>query len=236
MSFLPGVHISPNIQSAPDVYEIENNAADPEQLIESAMWKIASWQGKVVVDLGSGTGFHLPRFHKYARHVIGVEPHGPSRLLAMERCNRLALEQTSVMIGSAEQILLPDHSVDFVHSRFAYFFGPGCEAGLNELQRIIAPGGVAFTIDNNLRHGTFATWLQQVPFFAQRSADQIDQFWQDQGYTLVEIASEWKFNTQEDLEAVIRLEFPQVVADSIMRNHTGLTLSYWYNLYWKRFS
>src|SRR5690242_7722602 len=63
---LPGVHPAPNIQGAPDVYEVENDAVDPDQLIEQAMWSIAPWEGQLVVDLGAGTGFHLPRFHERA--------------------------------------------------------------------------------------------------------------------------------------------------------------------------
>jgi 8-oxo-dGTP pyrophosphatase MutT (NUDIX family) len=37
------------------------------------------------VDPGAETGFHLTRFHARARHVVAVEPHGPSRLRAMAR-------------------------------------------------------------------------------------------------------------------------------------------------------
>jgi tRNA G46 methylase TrmB len=86
---------------------VENRAADPDQLIERAMWRIAPWEGNLVVDLGAGTGFHLPRFHDRAAHVIGIEPHAPSRLRAMARCAALGLERASIMTGSAEQVLKP---------------------------------------------------------------------------------------------------------------------------------
>lgn len=235
---LPGVHPAPNIQGAPEVYEIENRAVDPEQLIEQAMWRLAPWEGRLVVDLGAGTGFHLPHFHERATHVIGIEPHGPSRLRAMARCSALGLERISIMTGSAEQVWLPDHSVDLVHARFAYFFGPGCEPGLRELQRILRPGGTAFIVDNNLRRGTFAAWLRKVPAFAALDPDAIDQFWRDQGFALEEIASEWRFERRVDLEAVVRIEFPPVmaagVADEILAEHEGLRVPYVYNLYHKR--
>ncbi len=232
---LPGVHQAPNIQVAPDVYEIENQAVDPDQLIEREMWRIAPWQGKIVVDLGAGTGFHMPRFHEQAAHVIGVEPHGPSRLRAMARCHALGLERASIMTGSAEQIWLPDHWVDIVHARFAYFFAPDCEPGLRELQRIMRPGGAAFVIDNNLRWGTFASWLKRVPFFAERDPDSIDQFWREHGFELLEIASEWRFQQREDLTVVVHNEFPPEVADAILEEHQGLSVSYGYNLYYKRY-
>jgi hypothetical protein len=76
---LPGFHATPNIQQAPEVYELENLAADPECLIEQTMWRLAPWAWKRVVDLGAGTGFHLPRSHERAVHVIGIEPHAPAR-------------------------------------------------------------------------------------------------------------------------------------------------------------
>lgn len=66
---LSGVHAAPNIQSDPDLYEIENLAADPGNLIEKfikeiAGWtgKTAGWTGKTVLDLGAGTGFHIKNF------------------------------------------------------------------------------------------------------------------------------------------------------------------------------
>ena len=234
-TLLPGVHVAPNIQVAPDVYEIENRAADPDHLIEAAMWRVAPWQGQLVVDLGAGTGFHIPHFHELAAHVIGIEPHGPSRLRAMERCSALELAHVSLMTGSAEQVWLPDHHVDMVHARFAYFWGAGSEAGVRELQRILRPGGTAFIIDNNLRQGTFATWLQRVDMFAKREPDSIDQFWQDNGFARTEIVSEWRFQQRQDLEAVIHNEFPPLIAETILSEQQELHLSYVYNLYFKQF-
>jgi ubiquinone/menaquinone biosynthesis C-methylase UbiE len=155
---LPGIHASPNIQSAPDVYEVENHAADPEQLVEKAMQAIATWAGKTVLDLGAGTGFHIPHFSE-AEHVFAVEPHDDSRLLAMRRIANLALPNVSILKGSAEYIPLRDQSIGICHSRFAYFFAPNCLPGLWELERVMRPGGTAFIVDNDLVEGTFARWL-----------------------------------------------------------------------------
>jgi predicted RNA methylase len=41
------------------------------------MASIADWSSRDVLDLGCGSGFHLPRFATTARHVLGVEPHPP---------------------------------------------------------------------------------------------------------------------------------------------------------------
>ncbi len=232
---LPGVHRAPNIQDAPDVYEIENQAADPEGHIETRMATIAPWAGKVVLDLGTGTGFHIPRFHQQAQHVIAVEPHGPSRLRAMARVAALGLEHVSIMTGSAEQVFLPDASVDIVHARFAYFFAPECEPGLLELARIIRPGGTAFIIDNDWHNGTFASWARRTPWCADMDAARIAAFWSTHGFTLSRIASEWRFNNRADLEAVLRIEFPSELAEQLLAEHQGLSVEYGYCLYHRHY-
>jgi SAM-dependent methyltransferase len=232
---LPGIHAAPNIQSAPDIYEIEKRAVDPEGRIEAAMWQIAPWQDKIFLDLGAGTGFHIPRFHACAAHVFAIEPHDASRLRAMERVARQNLERASVMTGSAEKTFLADASIDVIHARFAYFFAPHCEPGLRELERIIRPGGTAFIIDNDLRYGTFAQWLRRLPLFADISADVVENFWEEHGFALLRIPSEWRFQKRADLEAVMRLEFGDTLAGELLAEHEGLSVEYHYDLYYRRY-
>jgi ubiquinone/menaquinone biosynthesis C-methylase UbiE len=231
---LPGIHPSPNIQTAPDLYEVENRAADPDQHIERAMQAMAAWTGKTVLDLGAGTGFHTPRFHQ-AEHIFAVEPHDDSRLLAMQRIADLALHNVSILKGSAEYIPLRDQSVDICHSRFAYFFAPNCLPGLRELERVMRPGGTAFIIDNDLVEGTFAEWLQQSPYYKNATASEVAQFWREQGFTEGSIASEWRFERREDLENVVRLEFGDELAANLLTQHEGLRISYHYKLYYRSY-
>ena len=228
---LPGVHAAPNIQKNPDIYEIENVAADPDGLIEATMEAIAPWENKIVLDLGAGTGFHIARFHEHAAHVIAVEPHDALRLRAMARVAALELTRTSVMTGSAEQILLPDQSVDIVHARFAYFFAPDCVPGLKEISRILRPGGTAFIIDNDLRTGTFASWIRLVPGMEKTNPDEVEHFWASHGFTLHRIASEWRFKNRVDLEKVVHIEFPDQIAARILHEHQGTNVEYHYCLY-----
>ena len=68
---------SPNIWESPEVYELENLAVDRTGVIEAAMREIDDWAGRDVLDIGCGTGFHLPGFAATARTVVGVEPHPP---------------------------------------------------------------------------------------------------------------------------------------------------------------
>jgi SAM-dependent methyltransferase len=234
-SWLPGAHSSPNIQADPEVYEIENRVADPEGRVEQAIWRIAPWEGEVVLDLGAGTGFHLERFHRDAQQVIAVEPDGRLRLRAMQRVARLGLERASVLAGSAERLLLADHSVGIVHARFAYFFGPGCEPGLAELARVLRPGGTAFIVDNDWRTGTFASWLARSSWCSWADPDRIEAFWQQQDFALTAVASEWRFDRREDLEVVVGNEFPPELAEELCQEHHGLSVEVNHRVYHRRY-
>ncbi len=64
-----------------------------------------------------------------------------------------------VLHGAAEHIPLPDAVVDVVHARFAYFFPPGCDAGLAEVLRVLRPQGTLVVVDNDHRNGEFAELL-----------------------------------------------------------------------------
>ena len=233
--WLPGVHPSLNIQSDPETYEIENRAVDPEGRIEDAMRNIADWAGRDLVDLGAGTGYHVPAFAATARHVFAVEPHDQSRLMAMARCARLGVLNASVLVGSAESIPLRDASVDIVHARFAYFWGPDSERGVGEMARVLRPGGTAFVIDNDLRSGTFASWLRRAELDGGRNPDDVEEFWRDAGFALTRIQSEWRFAGRADLERVVRLEFAPNLADELLAEHDGLVVDYRYALYSRTF-
>jgi SAM-dependent methyltransferase len=222
---------SPNIWNDPDVYEVENRGVDPDGLIETAMAGIHDWSGQRVLDVGCGSGFHLPRFAKSASSVLGVEPHEPLANLARQRTSDLA--NTSVMDGTAQQLPLADDTVDVAHARWAYFFGPGCEPGLVEVERVLRPGGTAFVIDNDATRSTFGTWFRR----ARPAYDPIavERFWARQGWSRERIDIRWSFDSRAAFESVLRIEFSETLADGILAEHEGSGVDYAVNLWWRTF-
>jgi ubiquinone/menaquinone biosynthesis C-methylase UbiE len=153
------------------------------------------------------------------------------RSAIIERVSESGTRNVSVVAGSAESTGLADHSVDIVHARFAYFFGAGCEPGLQEVERVIRPGGAFFVIDNDWRHGQFAEWLRSAPIARKLDPDAIDAFWSARGFAAQQIHSSWSFESRADLEAVVRIESPAEVASRILATHRGNRVSYVYRLY-----
>ena len=231
MGQLPGAVPSPNIWQHPDVYEIENRAVDPDGRIEAAMAEVLDWSGRDVLDLGCGTGFHLPRWAATARSVTGVEPHPALAAVARRRTSRT--RGVRVLEGTAQQVPLPDASVDVVHARWAYFFGPGCEPGLRELHRVVRRGGAAFVIDNDPTRSTFGGWFRHG--YPEVDPVAVERFWSTHGWTRVPLDIRWRFDRREDLEAVVGIEFTPALAAEIVAEHEGLEVDYAVNLWWRRF-
>jgi SAM-dependent methyltransferase len=163
--------------------------------------------------------------------VYGVEPHPALLRLAARRTRSLA--HVTLLSGTAQEVPLPDRSVDVAHARWAYFFGPGCEPGLRELARVVRRGGTAFVIDNDPTRSTFGRWFRRG--YPQVDPVAVERFWARHGWTRVPVDVEWRFAERADLEAVVRIEFTPEVADEALAGHSGTTVDYAVNLWWRRF-
>ena len=195
------------------------------------MSAISSWSGRAVLDVGCGTGFHLPRFAATASSVLGIEPHPD--LVALARRRAKSLPNVTVAHGTAQSLPLPDASVDVVHARWAYFFGPGCEPGLAELDRVVRGGGTAFVIDNDPTRSTFGAWFRRG--YPDVDPVAVERFWSTRGWTRTPVDVGWSFSSRADLESVVRIEFSADVAEEILAGHEGTEVDYAVNLWSKGF-
>ena len=235
---LPGSVPSPNIWHHAEIYELENRSVDPEGMLESAMRAILDargwsegWSGCDVLDLGCGTGFHLRRWAAEAHRVYGVEPHPDLAALAARRTSRLA--NVRVLAGTAQRLPLPPASVDVMQARWAYFFGPACEPGLRELDRVMRRGGTAFVIDIDTSRSTFGSWFRRG--HPTIDAFEVERFWSGHGWQRHPLDVEWRFATRSELESVVRIELDEQVATRVLAGHRGTRVDYAVNLWWKGF-
>ena len=222
---------SPNIWNTPELYELENRAADPHGRIVAAMREIGDWSGRALLDVGCGTGFHLPLWAGSASKVIGVEPYPPLASIARRRTR--SLRNVTVRQGVAEALPVRDATVDVVHARWAYFFGPGSEPGLRELTRVVRRGATAFVIDNDPTRSTFGRWFARG--FPEVDPDAVERFWSMHGWRRTQVDMGWSFATREDLESVVRIELPPAVAEQAIAEHTGTEVDYAVNLWWRHY-
>jgi hypothetical protein len=138
-----------------------------------------------------------------------------------------------VLRGTAQSIPLPPASTDVAHARWAYFFGPGCEPGLRELDRVVRRGGTAFVIDNDARRSTFGRWFRSA--YPAVDPDVVERFWSSRGWSRMPLDIEWRFASRGDLEAVVRIELDPDTADRALAEHQGTTVDYAVNLWWRSY-
>ena len=233
---LPGVVPSPNIWQHPKTYEIENRCLDPDRLIEQTMLRLHPLHASTVLDVGCGSGFHLPWFAQSAAQVVGVEPPLPLLALARRRVRNLgppARERIVVRQGTAQRLPVADASVDVAHARWAYFFGPGCEPGLAELTRVIRRGGTAFVIDNDATRSTFGRWFSAA--LPSHDPVAVERFWGRHGFTREPLSIRLAMASRADFEDVVRIEFAPDLAERVLGEHAGHDVDYAVNLWWRHY-
>lgn len=107
----------------------------PPEAVDWLLAPEAGWTARDVLDLGAGTGKLTTRLVERGLNVIAVDP-VPEMLEVL----RSALPETRALLGTAEQIPLPDDSVDAVLVAQAWhWFDP--DRAIAEVARVLRPGG-----------------------------------------------------------------------------------------------
>lgn len=240
-SIAAGAIPSPNIWECTAEYEAENEAVDPDGVIEAAIDELAVVPGRLgdVVDVGCGTGFHLPRLAARSGSVVGVEPHGGLVAAAVRRVS--GLPNVTVRQSAAQSLPVPDASADLVHARWAYFFGPGCEPGLREMERVLRRGGLALVLDHDSTRSEVGRWFAAglAADGISRDAQTVERFWGRHGFARRRLDVRWAFASRDELAAVLRMEFPASVVATALREvderDAGWDVDAAVNLWWRRF-
>ena len=102
-----------------------------------------------VVEVGVGNGLNFAHYPPAVTRVIAVEPEPRLRELAAEAA-RQATVSVTVASGTAEQLPLPDHSVDGAVLCLVLCSITERAAALAELRRVLHPGGMLRFLEHTI--------------------------------------------------------------------------------------
>lgn len=122
-------------------------AVDRERYVSYAPWLAAaagfsSFSGRRLLEIGCGMGTDLASFARGGAAVYAVEL--TPRHLAIAR-QRLLTERHRVRLvrSDGESLPFPDESFDVVYSFGVLHHTPGTRTAIDEIRRVLRPGGVA---------------------------------------------------------------------------------------------
>jgi SAM-dependent methyltransferase len=143
----------------------------------------------VWLDLGSGTGRMTPSLASaFGGPVHGVEPSDRMRAQALAHAGHPAVTYAA---GSAEHIPLPDASCDAALLFFVWHHVVDREAAVQELRRVVKPGGKLFVQANFSDRMPDVWWFRVVPEWREvdraqfRSEEEVERDFVGAGWTLV---------------------------------------------------
>jgi len=143
----------------------------------------------VWLDLGSGTGRLTPSLASaFGGPVYGVEPSDKMRAQAVAHAGHPAVTYTA---GSAEHIPLPDASCDAALLFFVWHHVADRERAVQELRRVVKPGGTLFVQVNLAEKMPDVWWFRVVPEWRNadtaqfRSAEAVTRDFTGAGWTFV---------------------------------------------------
>ena len=107
---------------------------------DSSLLEMADFEGKTVLDVGSGTGRLAFTVSQLARVVYAIEPVTNLRRYLYEKSERLGVTNLYPLDGSITQIPLEDNFADILMA--GHVFGDDFDAEYDEMYRVIRDGGM----------------------------------------------------------------------------------------------
>ena len=115
-----------------------------------------------VVEIGVGPGLNLQYYNTTnVNKVIGIDPSDELNKIAKKNANKVNLD-IEFNLSSAESIDLPTSSVDSVVCTFSLCSIPDPIKALNEIYRILKPGGKYFFCEHGISPDFFTKVFQNV--------------------------------------------------------------------------
>ncbi|MDJ0797738.1 MAG: class I SAM-dependent methyltransferase [Calothrix sp. MO_167.B12] len=117
------------------------------QLLEQRKRSLfAHLQGNIL-EIGPGTGANFPYFPE-GIHWVGIEPNPYMHPFLNQSAAATGLQHINLYLGTSESMDIEDNSMDFVISTLVLCSVPNLSATLEEILRVLKPGGTFLFLEH----------------------------------------------------------------------------------------
>jgi ubiquinone/menaquinone biosynthesis C-methylase UbiE len=114
-------------------------------------------EGRKVLEVGIGVGKTL-RYYPGDVELCGVDAVPEALKLAEEKARELGMN-ACFEVADVENLPFPDNSFDTVVSSFVFCTVPNPERGMEEIKRVLKPGGRAIFLEHTKSDSRLVDWL-----------------------------------------------------------------------------
>jgi len=167
--------------------------AGQSQIAMAERRKIVPQASGVVLEVGAGSGLNIPLYGPAVTTLYALDPSRELRNMAQTRARRAPFPVTYLQ-ASAEQIPLPDGSVDTVLATWTFCTIPDPARALQEITRVLKPAGILLFIEHGRSPDhSVAAWQHRLNPIWKRLAGgchlnrRIDELLKEAGFRIAEI-------------------------------------------------
>jgi SAM-dependent methyltransferase len=181
-----------------ELLTLMTQAIDPEERISSAMQAAAPIADRLLLDVGAGVGDRTILYARLAEHVYALESNPTALPILRGRVKSSMASNVTIIPASTEAIPLDDDSLDVAYATWAYFFGPGSEPGLREVERVIRPGGDILVVQNYGHDELACIWTP-----SEAECETWPTWFEEQGFRCQVVDTFWRFDGPDEALAVL---------------------------------
>jgi ubiquinone/menaquinone biosynthesis C-methylase UbiE len=121
--------------------------------------RVVSGAAGRVLEIGIGSGLNLPFYSQSVKQIVGMDPSPKLLEMAREATTKSSLS-VGLMEGTAEALPLGNASMDTVVTTWTMCSIPNVDQALEEIHRVIKPGGRLLFVEHGLSPEPRVRWWQ----------------------------------------------------------------------------